>query len=410
MKKIYALLLLTLALGAHAATVATSGLIPTNALPSSSLFPVSVPSNSPGLSPYVQRAVTLNTLLSGVPRMKYINFAGMTNQIPATNLVGQDGTAWRNWPYTNKSSVSNGAFSSMFHLFPSVGNHLRATNEDETSFMWMRLNYTNVNSGGSGYGGAYFLCSNDPFAEETGPGDYLNLLHISILNNSVQLDIWRDGGITNIGIFNFNPGWDVGGVSRLVGFYWGDNKITMFGDSIGFASFTNGYLNRLRPTNGRPSYVAFEQFYAPSNTNVIWEINFTELGFGNQAALNLKMPQFVQEMERSRLQRQITIAGYETQYGVYDALNLSNAPGSTASGNLLKAGTNNTDGMFWKNNHRFGIGTNTPDSKLHVQFQGSNGAFSLSGLTNVAPVNGTIVAAWMPVTVNGSNLFFPIYK
>jgi len=59
---------------------------------------------------------------------------------------------------------------------------------------------------------------------------------------------------------------------------------------------------------------------------------------------------------------------------------------------------------------KIGIGTNAPAAKFHIQGSGSNQVFAISGVTNATPTTPGSVAAWIPITLNGTNGFIPFYQ
>lgn len=79
----------------------------------------------------------------------------------------------------------------------------------------------------------------------------------------------------------------------------------------------------------------------------------------------------------------------------------------------------NIDMSFWTQNAekmrlqngKLGIGTNAPDSKLHVQTTDTNAVLTITGPAGVAtPVTPATPLHWIPVRFNGTNGFIPFYR
>jgi hypothetical protein len=71
---------------------------------------------------------------------------------------------------------------------------------------------------------------------------------------------------------------------------------------------------------------------------------------------------------------------------------------------------NNAEHVRVESSGSVGIGTNAPAAKLHVQHQGSNAVIAVTGITNATPANASTVVAWLPISVNGTNFFMPLYQ
>lgn len=378
MRTLFAILLICSALLAPAASYRISELTNIPIAAPTTLLEVAHPTNSPNSTLLGARRLSVSNLLVGVPQIRYLNFSSMSNKQPALQIQGDDGQFWNTvGPSTNETAISNGAWSVHFNQASNLGSHLQATSAFPAVIMWARLNYTNFNTAGAANPSFYFLIGSKSFDQDIGPGwnpQWKHLIHTIINNNTVTVQLWDDvGAITTISTFSFLPGWEVGGVSRLFGCYFGSNSLTFFGDNIGSVTVSDPSLNSYRPTNGAACYIDFEQYHSSSPTNVIWKINFEEVGFGNAAAVNLLMPGFKRDVIAETVQHRAR--GYSTQYGSYDAY--------TSVGNF----TVTNGSTFYPSNSVTVVPTAASLGIGGIRLWNSNGY----GLWNSISTNGTTV-------------------
>jgi hypothetical protein len=423
-----------------------------------------------------------------LPFSRAVFFSSMTNQKPVLGFRGQDGQGYAT-PQgigggTNQVGITNGAWTVKFNESSNLGSHIWTTNLFPLDYQYMVMNYTQFNSAGVGNPSSFFLVSTQSFSSG---GGFENIFHITLQNDAINVQLWTNGVQGTLATFNLTRGPDVGGVDFLFGYFFGDGTMTFFGNYIsnGFYTVTNTAINDYKPVKGNPSYVGWEQYQGASATNVIYNINFTEIGYGNFAALDSLMPSWKKNyiyptMTEAVFQGYTTVYGHHpadrhTNFGnavtgplsiwgtnassltvvmpngnvgigtatpaaVLDAngdtrmgpvgaaqlrtttsggiINLQGYYGGALRGSISLANGSGTDisitpgtaGVSAFTTGNVGVGTNSPAALLHLQKQGSNGVFSISGITNATPANGVTVSAWIPITLNGTNGFIPFYQ
>ena len=307
----------------------------------------------------------LSAFNQSVPISHILNFRSLTNQQPFIGILGYDGQYYSpidgvNGVGTNQTAITNGAWTVLFNQSSNFGNHIGTTNLYPTDYQYVIMNYSNFNSSAVTYPGSYFLCSTQAFGSS---GGFDNMFHITIINDTITLELWTNTIHGTLGSVVMSRGPDVGGVNFLLGYFFGNNTITFFGSYIpsGFATITNAAINNYKPVAGRPSYMSWEQYQLSQATNVLWNINFVGLGCGNFQSLNQRMPDWIRDYIEP-VQFQLSAQGYSTLYGDYSGATLS----SRGAADMLRASNSATASFVVRSNGWAGVNTTTPTNSLDV--------------------------------------------
>ena len=281
-------------------------------------------------------------VVTSAPASTYVNFGAYTNIGPAPIFKGFDDQGYVTvGGASNVTFISNGVFSSWYQNVASpvaAASYIWTTNTKHVDFMWMRGRYKNVSPSGVAAPLAVMICGNRSFDNSGVAGVWnpvwQNLTHVVLRNGEVDVQLWDSGGgIVYQTNFYFFPGWGLSEEERVFGFYYGDGTLTCFGygmDGLRGVTVSNSLFNTFRPTNGAPSYLAWETYLGTASSNLLYNIEFTEIGSGNDAALNILLPQWNEQFRNTSLY-------VKTGYGT--ASNLTVQGTFTNSGNLRVFGT-----------------------------------------------------------------------